>query len=191
MTNNQAKFVLYTGPMFSSKTTKLLARIDRSKYQKKNTISFKPNLDDRYSVGNQIVTHNDLHTQCYNVTSGKEILDVIVGNESTDIVAIDELFMIPGGGDACIKLFKKGYDVYVSSIELNYLGEPFEEITKIMPYCTQIIKCTAVCAVCQNDARYTFKKENSLSENSENKIEVGGEETYEPRCQLHHKYMIS
>ena len=188
----QAQFVLYTGPMFSSKTTKLLARIDRSKYQKKKTVSFKPYADDRYSVTNQIVTHNDKHIQSCGVNCGKDILEIVAGNQPIDIVAIDELFMIPGGGSACIELFKKGYDVYVSSIELDYTGNPFEEVKEIMPFCTQIIKCKAVCAVCQEDARYTAKKGDvHISVPTSSVLQVGGEETYEPRCQLHHNYMRS
>ena len=175
--------------MFSSKTTKLLARIDRSKYQKKKTISFKPKIDDRYSISNQIVTHNDLHTTCYTVSSGEEILSIVSRIDDADIVAIDELFMIHEGGQACIKLFKKGYDVYVSSIELNFLGDPFFEVKEVMPYCTQIIKCKAVCTVCQQDARYTARKESF--ENTELILQVGGEETYEARCQFHHNFMRS
>ncbi len=179
--------------MFSSKTTKLLARLDRSKYQKKRAVSFKPRLDERYSVDNQIVTHNDAHVQGCGVNSGQDILEIVAGNQPIDIIAVDELFMIPGGGKACIELFKKGYDVYVSSIELNFLGKPFEEVKEIMPYCTQIIKCKAVCSVCQEDARYTVRKiQNSLSNTSDNsQIQVGGAELYEPRCQLHHSFMRS
>ena len=190
MKNNQAQFVLYTGPMFSSKTTKLLARIDRSKYQKKSSVSFKPKIDNRYTIDNQIVTHNDTHARCVNVSSGEEILIFLAGTDSVDIVAIDELFMISGGGKACIELFKKGYDVYVSSIELDFLGNPFEEVAEIMPYCTQIVKCKAVCSICQEDARYTSKKEDLVSQDLETGVlQVGGEETYEARCQLHHKHM--
>lgn len=186
----QAKFVLYTGPMFSSKTTKLLSRIDRSKYQKKRSISFKPQIDDRYSIDNQIVTHNDVHIQSCGVNRGQDILDIVANNQPIDIVAIDELFMIPGSGEACVELFKKGYDVYVSSIDLDYLGNPFEEVKEIMPYCTQIVKCKAVCSVCQEDAHYTYKKEDMhLDTTDSNVLQVGGEETYEPRCQLHHKHM--
>lgn len=195
MSLNKPEFVLYTGPMFSSKTTRLLSRIDRSKYQKKKSVSFKPNIDNRYTVENQIVTHNDMHTQCFNVNNGTDILKIVAKSEGVDLVAIDEIFMIPGAANACIKLFKKGYDVYVSSIELDYLGAPFEEVSLIMPYCTLIVKCTAVCSVCQNDARYTYKKTNyknaeEFDSNCE-QIQVGGEEIYEPRCQLHHTYMIS
>ena len=187
--NARPKFVLYTGPMFSSKTTKLLSRIDRSKYQKKKTVSFKPAFDDRYSIDNQIITHNDLHTTCYNVSSGEEILNIVAKIEDADIIAVDELFMIQNGGSSCIELFKKGYDVYISSIELNFLGEPFNEIKEIMPYCTQIVKCKAVCTICQEDARYTSKKTQYSSSNANKKIQVGGEELYEPRCQLHHDFM--
>lgn len=178
--------------MFSSKTTKLLARIDRSKYQKKKTVSFKPQIDDRYSVDNQIVTHNDSHIQGYGVSSGQDILAIVAGSQPIDIVAIDELFMIPGGGQACIELFKKGYDVYVSSIELDFMGDPFNEVKEIMPYCTQIVKCKAVCSICQEDARYTSKKANiDFDAEAESTLQVGGEEIYEARCQLHHQYMIS
>ncbi len=186
----QANFVLYTGPMFSSKTTKLLARIDRGKYQKKSVLSFKPSLDSRYTIDNQIVTHNDMHTKCLMIKSGKNILEIVADHQPVDIIAIDELFMIPGGGEACIELFKKGYDVYVSSIELDFLGEPFNEVSKIMPYCTQIVKCKAVCSICQEDARYTTKKGDvHFPSPGDSVLQVGGKETYEPRCQLHHKHL--
>ena len=69
------------------------------------------------------------------------------------------------------------------------MGKPFEEIKEIMPYCTQIVKCKAVCAICQEDARYTAKKGDVQIEDTV--LQVGGEETYEPRCQLHHNYMRS
>ena len=180
---------MVTHRLLSSKTTKLLSRIDRSKYQKKKTVSFKPAFDDRYSIDNQIITHNDLHTTCYNVSSGEEILNIVAKIEDADIIAVDELFMIQNGGSSCIELFKKGYDVYVSSIELNFLGEPFNEIKEIMPYCTQIVKCKAVCTICQEDARYTTKKESLLDQSEI--LQVGGEETYEARCQLHHNFMRS
>tara|TARA_R100000664_G_C2759790_1_gene149981 strand:- start:325 stop:882 length:558 start_codon:yes stop_codon:yes gene_type:complete len=181
------ELLLYTGPMFSSKTTRLLSRIDRCKYQKKKVASFKPQMDDRYTVENKIVTHSDAYTNCYTVASGDAMLETIAKLEDVDAVAVDELFMIPGSAEACIELFKRGYDVFISSIELSYLGTPFEEVLKIMPYCTEIVKCTAVCAVCQADARYTFKKVESSS--SEDNIQVGGSEIYEPRCQLHYSYM--
>ena len=184
------ELALYTGPMFSSKTTRLLQKIDRLHYQGKTTLSFKPKMDDRYSVDGVIVTHNDAHVKCFQVENGEEILKIVASsNTDIDCVAVDEIFMIPGAASACIKLFKKGYSVFISSIELNFLGEPFEEVKEIMPYCTEIVKCTAVCTVCKKDARYTSKKIQYSLSNANVKIQVGGEELYEPRCQAHHDYM--
>lgn len=187
-----AEFILYTGPMFSSKTTKLLMEADTRHYRKQKIVAFKSRLDDRYSSFGEIVTHNFNKLTAHLVDTGEEMLkklcDISESGQDVDCVIIDELFMIDGGADACINLFKNGYNVVVASIDLSFLGEPFEEISKIMPYCTKIEKCTAVCPVCGEDARYTFKKKFQPNDEEEI-IQVGGDDLYEPRCQLHYNYM--
>ena len=192
------ELILYTGPMFSSKTTKLLMEADKRQYQKQKIVSFKSRMDDRYSVFGEIVTHNFNKLPAHLVSTGDEIINKIVELEDIsdiDTVIIDELFLIAGGADACVKLFKKGYNVIIASIDLSFTGEPFEEVKNVMPYCTKIEKCTSVCNVCQKDARYTYKKnsvkhvESFESDRSIEQIQVGGSELYEARCQLHHNYM--
>jgi thymidine kinase len=180
-----AEMILYTGPMFSSKTTKLLMQADKRYYQKKKIIAFKSALDDRYSTEGEIVSHNLGKIPAFLVKVGNEIIEKIAScNEDIDCVIIDELFLIEGGANACLELYKKGYNVIIASIDLNFAGIPFEEVEKIMPYCTRIIKCKAVCPICGDDARYTHRKTDDKSE-----ILVGADDIYEPRCQLHFKYM--
>ena len=194
-----ADLILYTGPMFSSKTTKLLMQADKRFYQKQKVIAFKSKMDDRYSQVGEIVTHNFNKIPAHLVDTGDEMLSKIAeqtekGNE-IDCVIIDELFLIDGGAAACLALYKKGYDVVVASIDLSFTGEPFYEIKELMPYCTRIVKCKSVCSVCQKDARYTYKKvcvkhvDVFDSDPSVEQIQVGGAELYEPRCQEHHNYM--
>ena len=189
-----ADLILYTGPMFSSKTTKLLMQADKRFYQKQKVIAFKSRMDDRYSQVGEIVTHNFNKIPAHLVNTGDEMLTKIAGQE-VDCVIIDELFLIEGGASACLTLYKKGYDVVVASIDLSFTGEPFHEIKELMPYCTRIVKCKSVCSVCQKDARYTYKKsgvkhvESFDSDPSVEQIQVGGAELYEPRCQEHHNYM--
>ena len=193
------EFILYTGPMFSSKTTRLLMEADTRQYRKENIITFKAKLDDRYSKVGEIVTHNFNKIPAHLVSSGSDILKKIAEQESLgyeiDTVVIDELFLIKDSNTACIKLFKKGYTVIASSIDLSFTGEPFKEVKEVMPYCTNIIKCKSVCSVCQKDARYTYKKlgvkhvESFKSSPTLEQIQVGGSELYEPRCQQHYNYM--
>lgn len=184
-----AEFILYTGPMFSSKTTKLLMEADTRQYRKQKIISFKSRLDNRYSDIGEIVTHNFNKLPAFLVDTGKEMINILSNNDEADVILVDELFMISGSGETCIELFKKGYTIIASSIDLSFLGEPFEEVAKIMPYCTKIEKCTAVCPVCGEDARYTFKKQQYSLSNTNKVIQVGGDDLYEPRCQLHYNYM--
>jgi thymidine kinase len=193
-----AELILYTGPMFSSKTTKLLMQADKRFYQKQKVIAFKSKMDDRYTAVGEIVTHNFNKLPAHLVDTGDEIRYKIAQQDSEiDCVLIDELFLIDGGADACIRLFKLGYDVVIASIDLSFTGEPFPEVEKLMPYCTRIVKCKSVCSVCQKDARYTYKKinvkhvESFESDPSVEQIQVGGAELYEPRCQEHHNYMRS
>jgi thymidine kinase len=178
---NNPDFIVYCGPMFSSKTSRLLATLEKYKYQHKKIAVFKPNIDDRYSVS-EVVTHGGWKVPAVCVKSGAEILEYLANlDEELHVIAVDEAFMIPGSSEALTWLFTYGYTVVVSSLELSSAGKPFHEIEKMLPWATLIEKCTAVCTVCGRDAHYTHKKQVGGEE-----IEVGGSELYEPRCYSHH-----
>jgi len=180
------KFIVFTGPMFGSKTTKLLAAIDRYRIQKKDVIAFKPKMDNRYSMSN-ITTHNGGSMEAHCVDKGIDILKKIREisvNKYPDVIAIDEAFMIDNLEDAVIDLYKRNITILISSLDMSATCRPFEEITNILPYATKIEKCPAVCTVCGEDAYYTHKKFENNRE-----IEVGGKNLYEPRCWQHHSYM--
>jgi len=176
-------FTIYTGPMFGSKTSRLLMELDRYKYQKKVVAVFKPKIDDRFSVS-EIVTHSGWKHSATCVSNGADILETIFEAQKTpDVIAVDEAFMIDGISDALIFLYRSGFNIVVSSIDIAANGRPFPEIVKLLPWATRIEKCTAVCTVCGGDAHFTHKKQIGGDENC---VEVGGEELYEPRCHSHH-----
>ena len=181
-----SKFVVYCGPMFSSKTTRLLSELDRFRIRKKDFLCFKPRIDDRYS-GGEIVTHSGMKIPAQLVEEGSEILYHIVNykGEERPIIAVDEAFMIPGVADALITLHQQGFTILVSTIDLSASCLPFDEVTKILPYATVIHKCTAVCTECGEDASYTYRK---FDNTDVGEISVGGFDKYEPRCQMHHPY---
>ena len=167
--------------MFSAKTTGLLSTIDRLKYQGKKVVVFKPRLDDRYSLGD-VSTHSGWKVPAVCIKNGADILEHLTEiDEDPHIVAVDEAFMIPGIAEVLIWLYRKGYSVVVSTLDLSATCKPFEEIEKMMPWATSIKKRSAVCVVCNSDAFYTYKKQIGGDE-----IEVGGSELYEPRCMKCH-----
>ena len=174
-----AELKIFTGPMYGGKTTRLLSALERYSYQKKNIALFKPSIDERYSI-ESVVTHSGVEWAAHRVPNGEEILKQMPF--CTDVVAVDEMFMIEGSAEAVIDLYKSGKTVLISTLQLSYRAEPFEEVQMIMPFATSVEVCPAVC-FCGEDAYFTHR----LGEGDE-LIQVGGSEEYEPRCLKHIKY---
>ena len=179
MRNNNPEFIIFTGPMFGGKTTRLLAALDRYRHQKKEILLFKPNSDERYDT-KTVITHNGTKWDCKRVTTGDEILSL---SQDAEIVAVDEVFMIPGATQALVDLYLQGKTILVSSLQLSYEPLPLPEISQLMPYATKIEVCPAVCTRCENDAYYTRRKKSITNE----QIEVGGANEYEPLCYKHYR----
>jgi thymidine kinase len=157
------EFVIYTGSMFGGKTSRMLARLERAKYKKKVIKLFKPNMDTRYST-ESVMSHNGVRWRSTNIINGQDILENL---GRADVVAVDEAFMIPGVADTLVDLYKRGKTIYVSSLQMSSAGDPFEEVVKMMPYATRIIRLN----------------------NEEREVMVGGKDDYEPRCKEHTHYM--
>lgn len=173
-------FTVFCGPMMSAKTTGLLSVIDRFKYQGKKVVVFKPKIDDRYGT-DEVCTHSGWKVSAMCVKMGSDILEKLADlEENPHVIAVDEAFMIPGVSEVLIWLYRNGYSIVVSTLDLSATGKTFHEVEKILPWATHIEKRSAVCTVCSKDAYYTYKKQIGGDE-----IEVGGAELYEPRCLQH------
>tara|TARA_A200000159_G_C7298995_1_gene329194 strand:+ start:483 stop:1046 length:564 start_codon:yes stop_codon:yes gene_type:complete len=178
------EFIIFTGPMFGSKTTRLLAQLDRFAYQNKRIVAFKPMMDNRYS-NVEICTHSGGRFPAHGVSQGDDIVAHLSGlGHDVDVVAVDEAFMIDDVASVLLDLFRRGKTIIVSSLQLSASGMVFEEVMGMMPWATKIEICPAVCPITGRDAYYTHRKISS-----EKEIEVGGADMYEPRCWEYHTYM--
>ena len=74
-------FIVFTGPMFGSKTTRMLAAVDRLRWQKRKYIAFKPKIDDRYGT-NRITTHSGGSIEAFEVSTGAELSEIFNGQGS-------------------------------------------------------------------------------------------------------------
>lgn len=174
-------FTVYVGPMFGGKTSKLFLELERFKHQRRRVMAFKPSMDSRYSPGD-IVSHSGWRMPAVTVKTGADLLAAIVGSdEAPEVVAVDEAFMVSGIADVLVWLYRTGVSVVVSTLDVSATGKPFAEVGKLLAWATKVEKCPAVCTECGRDAFYTHRKNVSDEE-----IEVGGAELYEPRCHAHH-----
>ena len=178
--------VIFCGPMWGSKTSRLIASIERLKLQGRNVQVYKPAMDERYAVSH-ICTHSGAKWPATCVASGGALLAHYRSlGDDVDAVAIDEAFMIDGASRAILEVLRSGTTVLVATLDLSARCRPFDEVSAMLPYATRVEKCPAVCPVCGNDAFYTAKLTNDDRE-----IEVGGKNLYEPRCFRHHPIMCN
>ena len=178
------EFIIFTGPMFGSKTTKLLAALDRFRYQSRKILAFKPKMDERYSQS-EICTHGGGKIQAITVDKGADICNIVRNYpEPIDVVAVDEAFMIQNIDSVLISLYRKGVNIIVSSIQLDANEIPFENIKNMMPWATKIEICPAVCTMCDQDAYFTEAMFDINSATQEERIGSFG--MYEPRCATHY-----
>lgn len=180
------ELVVFTGPMFSSKTTRLLLAAEKSKRSGRQVVAFKAALDGRYHES-KIASHMGWTLDAQAVSTGSQIWHYMDNHCSLKAVnpidvtiVVDEAFMIEGAAEAIFNLYRRGYTVFVSSIQLSSDGKSFEEMEKLLPYATKVEVCSAACAVCGSDALYSAR--TSLVSDV---IHVGGDKSYEPRCWQH------
>lgn len=186
----QPSFIMHVGPMASGKTSALLAYVDRCKYQKRSVSAYKPQVDSRFSELS-IVSHGGWSIPAIPVKTSEELKACIRVNNS-EIIAVDEAFMIEGIAEVLVSEFRRNKTIVVSSLDLSYSCTPFAEIEMMMPYATAIVKHRSVCTVCGKDALYTYKHGydgKNAGMFGTTSLEVGGLDKYEPRCFLHHPGM--
>jgi thymidine kinase len=176
-------WVMFIGPMFGSKTTRLVAAIDRYRYQNRSIAIFKPQMDTRYN-DTMITTHAGIHLEAWCVKNGSDIIDRVLSLPTCDVVAVDEAFMIDDCAEALLSLFRSGKTIVVASLQLSASGKVFEEVRDMLPWATKIEVCPAVCPITGKDAYYTHRKIEGLDE-----ITVGGSDLYEPRSWEYHHFM--
>jgi len=180
------KLTLIIGPMFSSKTTTLISKLERYKLTGKKTLLIKYIGDKRYTTGDELISHSS-YTFKPDLTiyaaSIKKLIDEYDTIESYDIIAIDEGQFFP---DIVLanQLANSGHIVYISALNGTSQKENFNGFEKIYPFVDDIIYLTAICMVCKGinglDASFTKK----ISNDNTNVIDIGGSDKYVSVCRF-------
>lgn len=174
-----------TGCMFAGKTEELIRRINVLKFAHKNIIVFKPAVDNRYS-DSKVVSHAGTSVQSVVVDKATDILKYVT--KETDVVAIDEVqFFDEEIVNVCDHLALEGKRVMVAGLDMDFRGEPFGVIPKLMTTAEFVTKLTAVCTECGAPATRTQRLVNGKPASYHDPVVmIGASESYEARCRHDH-----
>ena len=175
-----------TGCMFAGKTEELIRRIKVLEFGKQEIMVFKPKIDDRYS-DTKVVSHAGSSVESYPISDVLEILDHV--RESTQVVAIDEVqFFDDKICQVCDKLANAGKRVMCSGLDMDFRGEPFGPMPKLMTQAEFVTKLTAVCNKCGAPATRTQRIIDGRPASYKDPVVlVGASESYEARCRHCHE----
>ena len=143
------------GSMFSGKTEELIRRLKRVKIANLKAEIFKPAIDVRYDIV-KIVSHDEHKIHSTPVDNSQTILLMA---QDVDVVGIDEAqFFDEQVVAVCEKLALKGVRVIVAGLDMDYLGNPFGPMPKLLAIADYITKLHAICMVCGNIANISYRK---------------------------------
>jgi len=172
---------VHTGPMFSGKTTALLSTASG-----RDALLFTPERDDRYADA-AVVTHDGQRMEARVVPEAG--FAPIVYAADPDLVCVDEAnFFDAGLVDTMTELRDMGYTCHVAGLDRDFTGVGFAPVPALIEAADTVERLTAECAVCGADATRTQRLHDGVPAPVDGpQVQVGGAETYEPRCMDHHR----
>ncbi|MDD3223444.1 MAG: thymidine kinase [Clostridium sp.] len=173
------------GPMYSGKSEELIRRIRRAKIARQKVQVFKPDIDIRYSR-DDVVSHRGEKEDAIPIKTSEDILTLL--DADTDVVAVDEVQFLD---ENIVKVLNEIADdnkrVICAGLDMDFRGEPFGCVPKLMAIAEMVDKIQAICMVCGNPATRTQRLINGKPANYNDKIVlVGAKESYEARCRKCH-----
>ncbi|MEK6580010.1 MAG: thymidine kinase [Bdellovibrionota bacterium] len=172
------------GSMFSGKTEELLRRIKRAQISRLKVQVFKPQLDVRFSA-DHVQSHDSNRVLSIPVLNAREILNCI--DDATRVVGIDEAqFFDDAVVEVAQKLAYRGIRVIIAGLDMDFRAEPFGPMPKLLAIAEQVTKLSAVCMVCGGAASRSQRIMGEVGPQAE-KIALGANESYEPRCRFCHE----
>jgi thymidine kinase len=182
------RLTVITGPMFSGKSDYIIRAIRRAELKGRMVTAVKP-MEDTRSEG--IISRTGYSYE--NTVPIEVVLDAI-GSPIPEggLFIFDEVHLFKEAyviEDLVLYLIEKGHDVVVAGLDTDFRGYPFSVIGRLMCYADDVVKLSAVCSECGDDARMTQRLVNgkpALASDPTIVIDIG-EVIYEPCCRQCHK----
>jgi len=192
----RGEFKLIIGNMFGNKTGRLMLEIETLRqFGRKRILIFKPDIDTRSDQG-CIKDYHGKTMEAIEVAARDpwQALKIIRQKESEmgsrfHMIAFDEAQFFPTDSNLFLvidELLERGYDVIAAGLALDFKREPFGSTLLLFGLCKSGHDCmwlNPLCAQCGKPAALPQRIINGKpAPYNAPQVQVGGKETYEPRC---------
>jgi thymidine kinase len=194
MMSDSAYLELIIGPMYASKTSRLVEVYKQCKFCNISVAVINHVIDNRYDE-ELLSTHDKVKIPCIktkvlkdvwlteeldledDITNIPRIHDKIKISRS-DVILINEGQFFEDLYDVVIDMLKYGKKVYVCGLDGDFERKKFGQILDLIPLCDKVDKLTSLCTLCKNGTRGIF----SMRLTQETEQTVVGSDNYIPVC---------
>ena len=192
-TNNQSAsyLELFIGPMFSSKTSKLVEIYKQCIFCNIPVAVINHSIDQRYD-DTLLSTHDKVMIPCIQTNKLKDVwyygtseTDIVLNRlgDSVKLVAADVIIINEGQFfedllPAINHMLQHNKKIYVGGLDGDFERKKFGQILDLIPLCDKVTKMTSLCGICKNGTAGIFSKRIT----KEKEQTVVGSDNYIPVC---------
>ena len=195
MISDSAYLELIIGPMYASKTSRLVEVYKQCKFCNISVAVINHVIDNRYD-DELLSTHDKVKIPCIKtkvlkdvwLTEELDLEDDIIENipriqdklkiSRSDVILINEGQFFEDLYDVVVDMLKCGKKVYVCGLDGDFERKKFGQILDLIPLCDKVDKLTSLCTLCKNGNRGIF----SMRLTQETEQTVVGSDNYIPVC---------
>lgn len=160
--------------MFSGKTEELIRRLKRALIAHQSVEIFKPIVDKRYSKS-KVVSHNKNEILSTPINFSR---DILLQYERSDVIGIDEAqFFDKEIVNVINQVANAGKRVIVAGLDMDFRGEPFSPMDRIIAMAEYVTKVHAICMNCGEVASFSHRRTKS-----QKTVVLGEKDIYEALC---------
>jgi thymidine kinase len=190
------------GPMFSSKTTRLVEIYKQCKFCNIPVVAINHTIDNRYD-DNLLSTHDKIKIPCIKTAKLMDLWTDYVSLEenvdktqrindkfkvaNSEVILINEGQFFPDLIEFVNKLLENEKKVYVCGLDGDFQRKKFGQMLDLIPLCDKVEKLTSLCSLCKNGTKGIF----SMRLTHEKEQTIVGSENYIPVCRSCYESKIS
>jgi thymidine kinase len=175
-THSPGYLEIILGPMFSSKTSKLLEIYKQCNFCSIPVSIINHSFDKRYHES-MMSSHDKVMAPCLQVMKLNELKDNPVLLKS-DVILINEGQFFPDLYDFTVSMLNNHKKIYICGLDGDFERKKFGSILDLIPLCDKVTKLTSLCSKCKNGTPGIF----SMRLTYETEQTVIGSDNYIPVC---------
>ena len=190
--NNTGYLEIILGPMYASKSTRLVEIYKQCKFCNIPVTVINHSIDNRYDE-ELLSTHDKVKIPCIKT---EKLTDVWVSNlhfnnfenmprikdkleiSKSDVILINEGQFFPDLYNVVVDMLKYNKKIYVCGLDGDFERKKFGAILDLIPLCDKVTKLSSLCSQCKDGTPGIF----SMRLTNETEQTIVGSDNYIPVC---------